>query len=147
MSHYFDQDMETASLDALRALQGKRLRDIVSYAAGRNALVRERMRTHGVAPEDIRTVEDIVKLPTMSKELLRETYPMGLLCVPPTELYEMHMSSGSTGTPIVMPYTHGDLNQWAECMARCLAMAGAHAGEPIQITPSFGLFNGGFGFS
>jgi len=56
------------------------------------------------------------------------------------------MSSGSTGTPVVMPYTLADLDQWADCMARCLIMAGARAGDPIQITPSFGLFNGGFGF-
>jgi phenylacetate-CoA ligase len=69
-----------------------------------------------------------------------------MLCAERRDLREMHMSSGSTGTPVVMAYTDADLNQWAECMARCYAMAGIKTGDTIQITPSFGLFNGGFGF-
>ena len=82
----------------------------------------------------------------MSKEDFRVQYPLGMLCAEPGDLREMHMSSGSTGTPVVMAYTENDLHQWAECMARCYTMAGIRAGDAIQITPSFGLFNGGFGF-
>ncbi|NLF21863.1 MAG: phenylacetate--CoA ligase [Lentisphaerae bacterium] len=81
----------------------------------------------------------------MSKDDFRREYPLGLSCVPPRAIAEMHMSSGSTGTPVVMPYTAGDLRQWAECMARCYVMAGAQPGDVCQITPGFGLFNGGFG--
>jgi len=91
-------------------------------------------------------LEDLGSLPLMSKEDFRVQYPLGMLCVDQREVREMHMSSGSTGTPVVMAYTESDLNQWAECMARCYAMAGVKAGDTIQITPSFGLFNGGFGF-
>ncbi len=82
----------------------------------------------------------------MSKEDFRVQYPLGMLCAEREDLREMHMSSGSTGTPVVMAYTDADLNQWAECVARCYFMAGIKAGDTIQITPSFGLFNGGFGF-
>ena len=80
-----------------------------------------------------------------NKDILRESYPLGLSCVPRQRIVEMHMSSGSTGTPVVMPYTENDLLQWAECMARCYRMAGAKPGDATQITPLFGLFNGGFG--
>jgi phenylacetate-CoA ligase len=82
----------------------------------------------------------------VNKEYLRENYPLDLKCVDQGQLVEMHMSSGSTGSPVVMPYTAADLDQWAECMARCFCMAGAAPGDVVQITPSFGLFNGGFGF-
>ncbi len=81
----------------------------------------------------------------MSKEDLRLAYPAGFLCEDISTVREMHMSSGSTGTPIAMLYNEHDLDQWAECMARCYVMAGCRPGDPIQITPSFGLFNGGFG--
>ena len=82
----------------------------------------------------------------MTKEDFRQNYPLGMCLSPREELREFHMSSGSTGVPVVMPYTQGDLEQWAECMARCYWMAGLRPGDPFQITPTFGLFNGGFGF-
>jgi phenylacetate-CoA ligase len=94
---------------------------------------------------DFHGLEQLTELPTISKEDFRQTYPLGLCCVEKKQIREMHMSSGSTGTPVVMPYTETDLDQWAECMARCYVMAGAETGNPVQITPSFGLFNGGFG--
>jgi phenylacetate-CoA ligase len=100
----------------------------------------------GLKPADIEVAEDLGRLPFMSKEDFRVQYPLGMLCAERRDLREMHMSSGSTGTPVVMAYTDADLNQWAECMARCYAMAGIKTGDTIQITPSFGLFNGGFGF-
>jgi phenylacetate-CoA ligase len=147
MSGFFDQRWETASSDELYAVQSRRLRDMVAYVHAKSPLQRDRFAGAGVKkPEDIRSLDDLKALPTMSKELLRETYPLALCCADPRTIAEMHMSSGSTGTPIVMPYTVGDLDQWAACMARCLAMAGALSGDVIQITPSFGLFNGGFGF-
>ncbi len=143
---FFDHQAETASLDELRNIQLAGLKKIVRHVYEKNLIQRERFDVHGVTPDDIKTVEDVAKLPTMSKEDLRKHYPMSLSCVPSDAVVEMHMSSGSTGTPIVMPYTLGDLDQWAQCMARCMIMAGARRGDPVQITPSFGLFNGGFGF-
>ncbi len=143
---YHNPREETASLDELRALQSERLKAVVRHVYDKNTTQRARLREAGLDPEDIRSLDDLGKLPLMDKSILRENYPMGLSCVPKRDVLEMHMSSGSTGTSIVMPYTQADLDQWTLCMARCLRMAGAEPADVIQITPSFGLFNGGFGF-
>jgi phenylacetate-CoA ligase len=123
-----------------------RLRELVKWAFERSPYHRKKMDKAGLKPADIEVAEDLGRLPFMSKEDFRLQYPLGMLCAERRDLREMHMSSGSTGTPVVMAYTDADLNQWAECMARCYAMAGIKTGDTIQITPSFGLFNGGFGF-
>lgn len=146
MSHFFDERMETASQDELRSIQSKRLSEAVAYVYSHNPLYRQAFEAAGVAPGAVRGLDDITLLPTINKEIFRQSYPMGLCCVDQRIIAEMHMSSGSTGTPVVMPYTTADLEQWGQCMARCLSMAGARQGQVVQITPSFGLFNGGFGF-
>ena len=143
---YQNKQAETASVDELRSIQLKGLKHIAKHVYTQNTVFRKKFDALGVSPDEIKNLDDICKLPIMDKEDLRENYPMGLSCVDSRDVVEMHMSSGSTGTPIVMPYTAGDLDQWAECMARCYRMAGAMMGDPVQITPSFGLFNGGFGF-
>lgn len=145
-TQFFNPRMETASREELRALQGQRLAEICQRVYANNAVYRRMFEERGVRPGDIRGLEDLRALPFTSKETFRETYPLGLLCEPAENLREMHMSSGSTGTPVVMPYTEDDLDQWAELMARCLVMSGLRRGDAFQITPSFGLFNGGFGF-
>ncbi len=145
MTAYFNPEQECASLDQLRAWQLERLQAIAAHVYQHNALFKQQFDERGVHPSDIKSLDDIAKLPFMNKAVLRDTYPMQLSCVPETDLVEMHMSSGSTGTPVVMPYTQADLDQWAACMARCYVMAGARRSDPCQITPSFGLFNGGFG--
>ena len=137
---------ETASLDELRAMQSERLCTVVRHVYDKNTTQRARFREAGLAPEDIRGLDDLRKIPTMDKPVMRANYPLRLSCVSKKQILEMHMSSGSTGSPIVMPYTQADLEQWTMCMARCLRMAGAEPADVIQITPSFGLFNGGFGF-
>lgn len=142
---YFNKASETASQDELQARQNEKLKEIVKYVTKNNAYYRSLYEKAGVVADDFRGFEDVDKLPIISKADFRETYPLGMSCVPKSELREMHMSSGSTGTPVVMPYTQNDLAQWAECMARCYRMAGGTPGDPIQIMPSFGLFNGGFG--
>jgi phenylacetate-CoA ligase len=145
-SSFHNPRVETLSVDELRVLQAKRLRAIVRHVFDCNQVQRRRFTQHGVVPDDIRGLDDLTKLPTMSRNEFRVHYPLGLSCVDKREIVEMHMSSGSTGNLIVMPYTQADREQWAECMARCLRMAGAEPADIIQITPSFGLFNGGFGF-
>jgi phenylacetate-CoA ligase len=138
--------VETMSRDELAEHQTRGLRSIVRWTYERSQFYRSRMDAAGLTPADIRTLEDLRHLPMLTKEDLRQAYPLGILCVDREELREMHMSSGSTGTPVVMAYTEEDIDQWAECMARCYLMAGLAPGDTIQITPSFGLFNGGFGF-
>ena len=144
-ANYHNKKAETAPIKEIRELQGKRLKETVHRVYNSNPIYRMLLDDHGVKPEDIKTAEDITKLPMTNKDLLRKSYPMKLSCVPREKILEMHMSSGSTGTPVVMPYTQADLDQWAECMARCYRMSGAVPGDAVQITPLFGLFNGGFG--
>ncbi|MGV8174481.1 MAG: phenylacetate--CoA ligase family protein, partial [Methanothrix sp.] len=143
--NYHNEKMETASRAEIEKLQAKRLRAVVDHVYRSNRIYRRLFDAQGVKPEDIKSLEDVARLPTIDKNLLRESYPMELCCVPRSSIAEMHMSSGSTGTPVIMPYTTGDLSQWAECMARCYRMAGGRPGDAVQITPLFGLFNGGFG--
>ncbi|MCC8190743.1 MAG: phenylacetate--CoA ligase [Planctomycetes bacterium] len=141
----FQPECEAMSRDQLAALQRERLRTTITNAYRNNPLYRERFDRAGIHPDDIQDLADIIRVPTLSKEDLRLSYPAGFLSCDPGLIREMHMSSGSTGTPIAMLYTEEDLDQWAECMARCYRMAGCRPGDAIQITPSFGLFNGGFG--
>jgi len=143
--NFHNESMETASRESIHELQSRRLRAIVGHVYESNAIYRRLFDEKGIRPEDIRTAEDVVRLPFTGKDILRESYPLKMACVSRDQIVEMHMSSGSTGTPVVMPYTRSDLDQWAECMARCYRMSGAKPGDATQITPLFGLFNGGFG--
>ena len=148
MSHpelYLNEKVETASQDELISRQNELLKEKVRYVVKNNAYMRALYEKAGVVAEDFRGIEDIGKLPILAKANFRETYPLGMCCVPKNQIREMHMSSGTSGTPVVMPYTVADLKQWVDCMGRCYRMAGARPGDPVQIMPSFGLFNGGFG--
>jgi len=95
---------------------------------------------------EIKSYDDFIKLPFITKDDLRNGYPFGFACADRKDFMRMHMSSGTTGTPIINPMTQNDINQWAEIMARCYKTATVTSEDTIQITPSFGLFNGGFGF-
>ena len=145
-TNYWDEPIETASPEKIRKIQLERLRSIVKYVYESNDLYRREMGSQGIRLANIRALEDVKSLPFMDKTRLRENYPLGYCCVEENEIREVHTSSGFTGRPVVMPYTEKDLDQWATCMARCYRMAGIKEGGVIQITPSFGLFNGGFGF-
>src|SRR5438094_2072020 len=104
-----------------------------------------RRRLGDVEPGDIRAIADWSRLPFLTKDELREAYPFGLACAGPERVARIHMSSGTTGNPVVNPYTRADVEQWASVMARCYTAAGVGARDVIQITASFGLFTGGFG--
>jgi len=146
VGNFWNEKIETASSDETVKLQSERLKAIIKYVYERSEIYRMKMDERSIRPGDIKGLDDLRYLPFTAKEDLRANYPLGMSCVPKEQIREMHMSSGSTGTPVVMPYTEEDLDQWADCMARCYRMAGIREGEAIQITPSFGLFNGGFGF-
>ena len=145
MFRYLNEELETLSRAQITELQNKRLKEIVAHTAKNSPWSAARYREAGVDPANFRGLADLHKLPFCSKKDFRDHYPLGMSCVPRQKLAEMHMSSGSTGTPVVMPYTLADLKQWARCMGRCYVMAGANPGDTCQITPGFGLFNGGFG--
>ncbi|HEX7786399.1 MAG TPA: phenylacetate--CoA ligase, partial [Methylomirabilota bacterium] len=105
-----------------------------------------RRRLAGVEVGDLRTTADWARLPFLTKDELRDAYPFGLACVPRDRVLRVHMSSGTTGNPVLNPYTRADVAQWGAVMARCYVAAGVGARDVVQITPSFGLFTGGFGF-
>jgi phenylacetate-CoA ligase len=105
-----------------------------------------RRRLGSVDPGDIRAPADWARLPFLTKDELRDAYPFGLACAEPERVLRVHMSSGTTGNPVVNPFTRADVEQWAAVMARCYLVAGVGARDVVQITPSFGLFTGGFGF-
>jgi phenylacetate-CoA ligase len=105
-----------------------------------------RRRLGSVKPGDIRSAADWAHLPFLTKDELRDAYPFGLACADAGDAWRVHMSSGTTGNPVVNPFTRADVEQWAAVMARCYTAAGVGARDVVQITPSFGLFTGGFGF-
>ncbi|MGI6031965.1 MAG: phenylacetate--CoA ligase family protein [Coriobacteriales bacterium] len=100
----------------------------------------------GISPDDIKTPEDFQKLPFTDKADLRATYPLGPICVPTSEVVRIHSSSGTTGTPVVIPYTKQDVDDWATQFARCYEMAGLTKEDRVQITPGYGLWTAGIGF-
>lgn len=141
----WNRTAETLSRDEYAKIQLAGLKKSLARV-WQNEFYRTRLQKGGVgSPEDVKTLDDLAKLPFFTKEDFREAYPLAMNCVDRKELREFHQSSGSTGTPVVMAYTKNDLLQWAECMARCYSMAGLEVGDALQIMPTFGLFNGGFG--
>ena len=103
-------------------------------------------RFKDINPEDIKTQKDFEKLPFCTKQDLRDAYPLGLATVPEEEIVRIHSSSGTTGTPIIIPYTKKDVDDWATMFARCYEMAGITKKDRIQITPGYGLWTAGIGF-
>ncbi|NUQ36516.1 MAG: phenylacetate--CoA ligase [Caldilineales bacterium] len=138
----YQPDLETLPRPDLEALQLERLRHTLAHIAAGNPAYAGRF----ASLPTVQSLEQIRHLPFITKNDLRHAYPFQLACVPQTEMVRMQMSSGTTGTPIICPHTANDVRQWGEISARCLAAAGVGREDVIQITPSFGLFNGGFGF-
>ena len=137
--------MDFMPVEKLRALQLERLQKTVKHTYDNVALFRQRMDERGVKPEDVRELKDLAKLPFSVKTDLRDTYPYGLFAVPLKDIVRLHASSGTTGKPIVVGYTQGDLEIWENAMVRALAGCGLHAGDIAQVSYGYGLFTGGLG--
>ncbi|MBR1459719.1 MAG: phenylacetate--CoA ligase [Oscillospiraceae bacterium] len=140
-----DPEMECMDPQERRILQGKRLRETVEHEYNNVPFYRERMDAAGVTPEDINSIDDIVKLPFMEKTDLRDTFPFGLFAVPNEEIVRIQGSSGTTGKPIVSGYTAGDVENWTRMVARAMASIGADKDDIAQICYGYGLFTGGLG--
>ncbi|MGN0656998.1 MAG: phenylacetate--CoA ligase family protein [Ruminiclostridium sp.] len=145
MAKYWNKDMECAESYEMQALQSFRLSKTVKRVYENVPLYRERMDAAGVKPEDIRTVDDLKKLPFTYKQDLRDTYPYGMFAVPMDKVVRLHASSGTTGKQIVVGYTQNDLDMWAECCARALTAAGADEKDFMHVSYGYGLFTGGLG--
>lgn len=137
--------METMSRDQMRVVQSERLRDTVERVYYNIPYYRQRMQEMGLAPEDIKSVDDLKHLPFTTKSDLRDNYPFGLFAVPMSEIIRIHASSGTTGKATVVGYTRHDIGIWSEVMARTFTAAGAGKSDFIQIAYGYGLFTGGLG--
>lgn len=145
MSVYWDEELETMSRHDLRHLQNSRLRDVISRVYGNVGYYTDKMKETGVTPDDIRTVEDLKKLPFTLKSDLRANYPFNTFAVPMDKVVRVHASSGTTGKQTVVGYTENDIEIWTECVARCLKNAGVTSSDMIHVAYGYGLFTGGLG--
>ncbi len=143
--NYYQEKYETMPLDELRALQSERLVKQVRYVYENVAYYRRKMDEKGVAPDDIRGIEDLHKLPFLSKEDLREAYPYGLLARPLKDCVRIQSTSGTTGRRVVTFYTQHDLDLWEDCCARAIVAAGGSNEDVVQVCYGYGLFTGGAG--
>ncbi len=141
----WNEAKECMSRDELTSLQSARLVKLVDYVYHNVEFYRKKMQAMGLEPGDIKGIEDIEKLPFTTKDDLRDNYPFGLFAVPHSQIVRVHASSGTTGKATVVGYTRKDIDVWAECVARCLAMAGVTKDDIIQIAYGYGLFTGGLG--
>jgi phenylacetate-CoA ligase len=141
----WDRQYETMPRAELQRLQGERLRALVARTYAKVAFYRQRFEAHGVHPDDIRGLEDLSRLPFTTKADFRDTYPLGLSCVPVDDIVRIHASSGTTGKPTVVAYSAADVNLWAEMMARTVTAAGVTKHDIVQNAYGYGLFTGGLG--
>jgi phenylacetate-CoA ligase len=141
----FNPEYEAMEASARENLQFARLKNLVEKLYAKVPFYTAKLDAAGVKPRDIRSLADISKLPFTTKDDLRETYPYGLLACPEAEIEEIHMSSGTTGVPVVDAYTRADVEAWGEAMARTLAGAGGSRNDTVQNCYGYGLFTGGIG--
>ncbi|MDO4957726.1 MAG: phenylacetate--CoA ligase [Prevotellaceae bacterium] len=137
--------MECMDRESMRKLQSERLIKTVKRCYENVPFYKQKMDEMGVKPEDIKSIDDICKLPFTTKHDLRDEYPFGLEAVPHDKVRRIHASSGTTGKPVVDTYTENDLACWAEGVARCMAVADIGPGDTVQVSYGYGLFTGGLG--
>ncbi len=138
-------EIEMASRSYIKAVQSARLIKMVEHAYNNVPFYKKKLDEAGVKPSDIKSIEDITKLPFTVKTDLRDNYPFGMFAVPQGELVRIHASSGTTGKQTVVGYTKQDIDIWAECTARAIAAAGGTKNDIIHISYGYGLFTGGLG--
>jgi phenylacetate-CoA ligase len=145
MKNIWNEKYETMEISKLREFQSEKLREVVSLVYGKVPFYKKRMDELSVKPSDIKGVDDISKLPFVTKDDLRDTYPYGLVAANMDDVVEIHASSGTTGIPIINTYTRNDLEIWAEGMARTLTAGGLTKSDILQNAYGYGLFTGGLG--
>jgi phenylacetate-CoA ligase len=145
MEKYWDQEIETMSREDMKKLQDERLVAQVKHVYENVAYYRDLMDKKGVKPEDIKGVDDLHKLPFISKADLRDAYPYGLLAKPLKDCVRIHSTSGTTGKRVVAFYTQNDVDMWENCVARAITAAGGTDEDVCQVAYGYGLFTGGSG--
>ena len=144
-SEFLHPDKETLSREEIKALQLERLKATVKHCMN-SEFYKKRFAEAGITPDDIKTLDDIRKIPFTTKQDLRDTYPFGMRSVPLEKCVRLHSSSGTTGNPTVILHTQKDLDEWANAVARCLWMVGLRPDDVFQNSSGYGMFTGGLGF-
>ena len=147
MEHYYQPEVECASQEQIRAWQDERLVKTVRRVYDNVAYYRNLMKEKGVEPGDIRSSEDLYKLPFLSKDDLREAYPYGMLATPLQDAVRIQSTSGTTGKRVVAFYTQHDLDVWEDCCARAIMAAGGTKDDVVHVSYGYGLFTGGPGLN
>lgn len=147
MKHYYQPEIETMPVDQLKALQSERLVKQVQYVYDNVEFYRNKMDAAGVKPEDIHGVEDLHKLPFITKDDLKDQYPYGLLAKPLSDCVRIQSTSGTTGRRVVAFYTQHDLDLWEDCCARAIVAAGGSKDDVCHVSYGYGLFTGGPGLN
>ncbi len=145
MENYYQKEIECASPEKLRELQDERLVKQVKHVWDNVPYYRKKMEEKGVTPDDIKGVDDLHKLPFLSKADLRDAYPYGLLAAPLKDCVRIQSTSGTTGRRVVAFYTKNDIDLWEDCCARAIVAAGGANEDVVQIAYGYGLFTGGAG--
>lgn len=141
----WNTNKECMSVEQRREIQGRRLHRIVEYVYHNVPFYREKLQALDIRPDQINSIDDIVKLPFTTKQDLRDNYPFGLQAAPQSEIIRIHASSGTTGNPTIVGYTRKDIGVWSECMARCLTSYGVTRNDIFSVAYGYGLFTGGLG--
>jgi len=141
----WNPEYECMDRTELAGLQLRRLQSTVAWVYERVPFYREQLEAKGIKPRDIKSLDDVGLLPFTGKDALRDTYPFGMFAVPMEDVVRLHSSSGTTGKPIVVGYTRGDINTWTEMTARVAASAGVHRGDLVDMSFLYGMFTGGWG--
>ena len=145
MPNYYQPEIETMPYEQLRELQNEKLLKQVRHVWDNVPYYRAKMEAKGVTPEDIQSIDDLHKLPFLSKADLREAYPYGLLGAPLSECVRIHSTSGTTGKRVVAFYTQADIDLWEDCCARAIVAAGGTKEDVVHVAYGYGLFTGGSG--
>ena len=147
MERYFQPEVELMPYEEIRKMQNEKIVKQVRHVYDHVPYYRAKMDEKGVKPEDIQSVDDIKKLPFLSKEDLREAYPYGLVAVPLSDCVRIQSTSGTTGKRVVAFYTQHDINLWDECCARAIVAAGGTKDDVVHVCYGYGLFTGGPGLN
>ncbi len=147
MQNYFQKEIETMPVEEIKKLQSEKLVKQVKHVYENVEYYRNLMDEKGVTPDDIKGIEDLHKLPFLTKADLRDAYPYGLLATPLSECVRIHSTSGTTGKRVVAFYTQNDIDLWEDCCARAIVAAGGTKEDVCQVAYGYGLFTGGFGLN
>ena len=147
MANYYQKEIETASPEQIREWQNERLLKTIRHVWDNNAYYRQKMIDRGVLVGDIKSVDDLWKLPFITKDDLREAYPYGLMSAPLSDCVRIQSTSGTTGKRVVAFYTQEDIDLWEDCCARAIMAVGGTKEDVVQVCYGYGLFTGGPGLN